>query len=550
MGCRSSRLQGETDVISWLSVRWCLALMITMAAVVSADDGQADLDKATDLKLQAKSIRDLDEVVRLCESAIQKGLDADSREFARELLTATRYQKAERIAQAIAQARQGRRAQALRKMALDDLNKVLAADPEFGEAYLLKARLLALPGGDAEQARKAADEALKRLEDPRSKARAHLVRSRTFKKVEDALADVKRAVELDPDNLEALRLWAGLLMATKRVDEAIKEMERLLKKEPGDLGVRVTLVEALISQKKYDQAIKHADELIADPDTEVAGHRMRAQIHLAREAYDKAIADIDAVLKARPNDLDSILFRARARYLQEEFAEARKDVDRVLQMAPGTAAALLLRSAIAAAQEQYPQAIRDLESVLRQSPGEASLQVQLGYYHMADDRPRKAIEIFSKVLESDEGNAAALRARGDAYLAVGKHAEAIADFEKALQSEPDNPGTLNNLAWVLATSPEDELRDGKRALELAKKACELTDYKQAHILSTLASAYAELGDFEQARKWSAKAVEQADKKSEQYEHLTKELESYKQNKPWREKQNVQEKPLEVEQDES
>ena len=92
-------------------------------------------------------------------------------------------------------------------------------------------------------------------------------------------------------------------------------------------------------------------------------------------------------------------------------------------------------------------------------------------------------------------------------MSLGKQAEAIADYEAALKLEPKNSGVLNNLAWVLATSPDDKLRNGKRAIELAKQACEVTEYKQAHILSTLAAGYAETGDFDTAINWSKKAVE-------------------------------------------
>ncbi len=90
----------------------------------------------------------------------------------------------------------------------------------------------------------------------------------------------------------------------------------------------------------------------------------------------------------------------------------------------------------------------------------------------------------------------------------------------------------------LCTSPTDGLRNAKRAIEVATKACELTDYKAAHILSTLAAAYAESGDMKTAIEWSEKAVKlaesQPDGDPETLKHLKEELESYKQGKPWRE----------------
>ena len=115
------------------------------------------------------------------------------------------------------------------------------------------------------------------------------------------------------------------------------------------------------------------------------------------------------------------------------------------------------------------------------------------------------------MLEQESDNGRALRLRADAYLNLGQHAEAIADFDRALQELEPDEGLLNNFAWVLATSPEDKLRDGKRAVELATKAAEMSDYQTPHVLSTLGAAYAETGDFETAKKWSAKSIELSQK---------------------------------------
>ncbi len=171
------------------------------------------------------------------------------------------------------------------------------------------------------------------------------------------------------------------------------------------------------------------------------------------------------------------------------------------------------------------------------------------------NKPRKAIDTATSVLSKDPDNFAALRVRADAYLSIGKHAEAIADFDKALAQKEGDQSLLNNFAWVLATSPDDKLRDGARALKLATKAAEASGYETPHILSTLAAAYAETGDYENAAKWSQKSVELAQKEVDNAkpaddkskmeadrDQLKKELESYHDHKPVRERQTAEDAP--------
>jgi tetratricopeptide (TPR) repeat protein len=156
----------------------------------------------------------------------------------------------------------------------------------------------------------------------------------------------------------------------------------------------------------------------------------------------------------------------------------------------------------------------------------------MAVYYAELKKPEKVIETLTQLLDADDKAIMALRARADAYLNLGKQAEAIHDYESALKLDPRDSGVLNNLAWVLATSPDEKLRDGRRSIELGQRACELTDYKQAHILSTLAAGYAESGDFDSAIKWSKRAVEDGSDKLKP--QLGKELESYEHHKAWRE----------------
>ena len=126
------------------------------------------------------------------------------------------------------------------------------------------------------------------------------------------------------------------------------------------------------------------------------------------------------------------------------------------------------------------------------------------------------------LVEAEPGNWKAHYGRSDTYLALGKHKEAIAGYAAALKLKKGESNLLNNYAWVLATSPDKDVRDGVKAVELAKKACEVTDYKAPHILSTLAAAHAEAGNFDKAKEWATKAVDLVEDGDENADQLSKE----------------------------
>jgi peptidoglycan/LPS O-acetylase OafA/YrhL len=79
-----------------------------------------------------------------------------------------------------------------------------------------------------------------------------------------------------------------------------------------------------------------------------------------------------------------------------------------------------------------------------------------------------------------------------------KYAAALRHYQSALDHNENSVDALNNAAWLLATAPNPRLRDGRTAVALASRACELTDYKQPFLIGTLAAACAEAGHFDEA----------------------------------------------------
>lgn len=539
----------------------CLAVAALVSLPLSAaraeNEGQADLDKATELQLEVESLAEMERVIELTESALAKGLDEGQTAFAKKLLAATLYHHAERSSRSVFETPRSSTWPLIRQRALRNLAKAKEHDPKLPDVYVLEAKFQALDGGDEEAARKAIDQGVKLLREAdqrRELSKALVLRAQMTDDLDKKLEDFDAAVKADEANVEA-RLGRGVLYLSKGDDEkAVADLEVVAEKTGDNPAIVTALAEALMNLKRFDDALKYADQLIQQQPRATLGYNLRARVHVMQDDMKAAIKDLDEALGVNANDLAALMMRARLHAIEGNDDKAKADVDKLLRLRPDLEQGILLRSMIAAQNKNFGEAIADIQTLLQSDPTNAEYRLQMATYMVADKRPRRAIEVLTSIIEGitdtkDEDQKdvkqTALRARGDALLSVGKHADAVKDYEEALKLDPDDSGVLNNFAWVLATSPEDGVRNADRSIELGLKACELTNYEKPHILSTLAAGYAEKGDWETAIKWADKAVELGGDDEEVGTQLKEELDSYKEKKPWREKQEVEEntKPL-------
>lgn len=145
----------------------------------------------------------------------------------------------------------------------------------------------------------------------------------------------------------------------------------------------------------------------------------------------------------------------------------------------------------------------------------------------------QAIQSFTDAITANPNDARALWNRAYVYEKSGKHREAIADYTAVTVLAAERWQSFNAAAWLLATSPQTGCRDGMRAFSLAKKACELTEFKDWTCLDTIAAAYAAAGDFAKAAAWEQKALDLGNAlTAADSEGCLKRLRLYKLSKPY------------------
>jgi Tfp pilus assembly protein PilF len=142
----------------------------------------------------------------------------------------------------------------------------------------------------------------------------------------------------------------------------------------------------------------------------------------------------------------------------------------------------------------------------------------------------QAIADFNKAIEINPRYDKAYNNRGIVYRLKGQYDQAISDFNKAIEINPMDAQAYNNLAWLFATAKVPGFRNGEKAVVLALKACELSEWKDPGYLDTLAASYARVGDFGNATKSQERALQifEEGKKTE----AQKRLNLYREHRPW------------------
>ena len=200
---------------------------------------------------------------------------------------------------------------------------------------------------------------------------------------------------------------------------------------------------------------------------------------------------------------------ARVLLLQEKYDEAEPSFRQALALRPEFAEAIYGLAVVLHGQNRIDDAIELYQQALSRDPTNVSGHYNLGRAFAARGQNDRAIQNYQKAIELAPEDADSRQGLARALVMVNQLSEAIYQYRRTLEIDPTRLGALLDLAWIIATAPNLELRVPAEGVRLAERAVAITNRQNATALDTLAAAYARAGRIDEAVTTAEEAIKVA-----------------------------------------
>lgn len=290
-----------------------------------------------------------------------------------------------------------------------------------------------------------------------------------------AIAKLNTLIERYPRHQLGLYARAAAYNSVGQKQSALGDLKRVLALNPGHELARCLRADILINLGQHDDALREYGEAIRLDPHRASYYDKRAVLLAKLRRYKQAMTDISKAIELTP---DSAMLYVKRAAMFVELGRARpaiKDFDNAIRLRPDWADAYCWRA------EAHAQLGNDLDGALKD---------------------------YTKAILIEPGHVLAPFWRASIHVELGHVREALKDLRLAMRNDPAHANAFAAAAWILASDPGDAaIRDGKKAIMYARRACDLAGWKELGYLECLAAAYAESGDFARALNWQVRAVQ-------------------------------------------
>lgn len=297
-------------------------------------------------------------------------------------------------------------------------------------------------------------------------------------------------------------LLLGLAYLTWQQSKTYSDLETLwvttLNRNPNSLLAHNNFGVMLSDRGELDDAIAHFQKVLEMQPDDPDGHDNFGNALLKKGDVDGAIFHYQEALKAAPYRADVHFNFANALVQKGQSSDAIAHFQKAWELKPDYVEAYNNAGSVFLNAGQLNDAIACWQKALEIRPNLALPHNNIGYALCKYGRTDEGLAHLQKAVELQPDAVDARNNMAVALLQAGRTDDAILQLQKVLEIQPQNTTALHNLAslaWKLATFPDASVRNGKKAVELARQVNQLSGGENVIILQTLAAADAEAGDF-------------------------------------------------------
>jgi eukaryotic-like serine/threonine-protein kinase len=348
-----------------------------------------------------------------------------------------------------------------------------------------------------------------------------------------AVAAYRKATEIDATSASAFQFLGASLRDRHDTGGAVAACRKATELDPTSAEAFNELGLALRDAGKLSDAIAAFRKSTAlDPHYAMAMNNLGLALQ-DHQDLPGAIAALRKAIEIDPTSAAAFSNLGGALCDNKDQTGAITAYKKAIELDPHFAAPLANLGIAFARREDYPGAVAALQKAVALDPNNAKIYINLGLALRANKDLPGAVAALRKAIELDPGSWRAQYEFGAALYLRRQYAEALQAHGQAVKAQSTFHPAYNELAWILATCPDDKVRDGKRAIEYATRACELTNWKEVVYLDTLAAAYAEAGQFDEAIRFQKKVLADPAFDAQSGSDANRRLELYQRRKPLR-----------------
>jgi serine/threonine protein kinase/lipoprotein NlpI len=298
--------------------------------------------------------------------------------------------------------------------------------------------------------------------DPQDK-RAILNRGQTYQRMKrypEALADFDRAINLDPQYKEAIAGRGEIYRLMRRYPEALADFDCAIDLDPQCVWAISQRGEIYRLMGRYPEAlVDFACAIDLDPQDKeaIAG---RGETYRLMGRYPEALADFDCAIDLDPQCVWAIARRGETYRLMGRYPEALTNFDRAIDLDPQYASAIAGRGETYRLMGRYPEALADFDRAIDLDPQYKEAIAYRGRTCLLIKRYPEALANFDRAIDLDPQYKWAIYHRGETYRLMGRYPEALVDFTQLIEFNPQDK-------WAIARRGETHLLMGRYREALA-----------------------------------------------------------------------------------